>query len=84
MTFLLDIAPPLGLGFEIFAGVGFLLVFLGIALIAFKLLKKTVKMAVRMTVVAIILTIAVVGSIYLFYSGPSKNDRSIPRPAAAR
>ena len=85
MTLLLDVAPPLGAGFEIFAGAGFLLVFAGIAFIAFKLLKKTVKMAFRMAIVGIILLVAIAGSIYFFYSGSSsKTDRPTPRPAATR
>ena len=47
--------------------VAFFLVLAGAAYIAFKALKQTVKMAVRMVVVAVILLIAVVGGISLWY-----------------
>lgn len=64
--FLLDVGPsPSVVGAAIAAA--FLLVFLGVAFVAFMALKKTVKMAFRMTVVAVILLIAVVGSVSLFY-----------------
>lgn len=46
---------------------GFFLVLAAAAYVAFKALKKTVKMAVRMAVVAVILLIAVVGSVSLWY-----------------
>jgi cytochrome bd-type quinol oxidase subunit 2 len=45
----------------------FFLLLVGAAYIAFKALKKTAKMAVRMAVVIIILIVAVVGSISLWY-----------------
>ena len=47
--------------------ISFFLIFAGTAYIAFKALKKTAKMAVRMIVVVIILAIAVVGSTALWY-----------------
>lgn len=63
--------------------VGFLITFLVIAFIAFKMLKKSVRMAVRIAVVAIIITVAVAGSAFFFISGSSK-PRSQPKPAATR
>lgn len=45
----------------------FFLVFLAVAFVAYKALKKTAKMAFRMMVVSIILVIAVVGSLSLWY-----------------
>jgi hypothetical protein len=83
MTVLLDVAP-VAAGAGIAAGVGFLLVFLGIAFFAFRLLKRTVKMAVRMTIVAVIIAIAIAGSAYFFLSGSSKPPRPTPRPTPAR
>jgi hypothetical protein len=83
MTILLDVTP-VSTGLEIFAGLAFLLIFAGIALVVFKLLKRTVKMAVRMTIAGLILAIAVIGSLYFFFSGPSKAPRPPVRTAPAR
>jgi hypothetical protein len=47
--------------------VGFFLVFAALAFIVFKMIKRTVKMAVRMAIVAVILLIAVVGGASLLY-----------------
>ena len=66
MITLLDIAPSGGV---IGAGVAvaFFLLLAGTAYVAFKALKKTVKMAVRMAVVIVILVVAVAGSFSLWY-----------------
>ena len=63
---MLEIAPSGGMIGAIFA-VGFFILLAAAAYIAFKALKKTVKMAVRMAIVAVILVIAIVGSISLWY-----------------
>ena len=47
--------------------VAFFLILAGAAYVAFKALRKTVKMAVRLMIVVIILVIAVVGSASLWY-----------------
>lgn len=47
--------------------VAFFLVLAGAAYVAFKALKKTAKMAIRLMIVIIILVIAVVGSASLWY-----------------
>lgn len=79
---LLDIAPSGGtIGVVIAAS--FFLVFLGVAFVAFKALKKTVKMAFRMAVVSVILVIAVIGSISLWYfsgGGSPKLKPPVSRP----
>lgn len=64
------------------AGLVFFAVFAAIAYIAFRLLKKTVKMAFRMAVVAAILLIAIVGSLsfWWFNSGTAQKQR----PAASK
>jgi cytochrome bd-type quinol oxidase subunit 2 len=49
------------------AAVAFFLILAGAAYIAFKALKKTAKMAIRMMVVVVILVVAVVGSVSLWY-----------------
>lgn len=62
----LEIAPSGGMIGAIVA-VSFFLVFLGVAYVAFKALKKTAKMAFRVIVVGVILLIAVAGSTTLWY-----------------
>ncbi len=53
-------------------GLVFFIIFAFVAFIAFKTLKKTFKLAIRMTLVAVILLIAIVGGIYLWMSSDSK------------
>lgn len=53
-----------------------------VAFIAFKMLAKTVKMAFRMLIVAIILVIALVGGIALLMFGSGSKDT--PKPAATK
>jgi apolipoprotein N-acyltransferase len=65
-TFFFDVAPSGGTIGAVVA-VSFLLVFLGVAFVAFKALKKTVKMAFRLAVVGVILLIALAGSVSLWY-----------------
>ena len=75
---LFDIAPSTGV-FGAGVAVVFLLVFLGIAFVAFKALKKTAKMAFRVAVVGVILVIAVAGSVSLWYfSSTGGNPRLKP------
>lgn len=78
-TLFLDAAPLAG-GIGIFAAVAFLLVFLAVAFIAFKVLKKSVKMAFRIVIVAVILAIAVAGSVALWALGNGGSARPQPRP----
>ncbi len=66
-TLLFDIAPFGGIG--AFLGIAFFFIFAVIAFVAYKLLKKTVKMAVRMAVVIVILAIAFIGSIAFLWFG---------------
>ena len=83
MTIFLDVAP-LGGGIGIFAAVAFFLVFLAVAFIAFKMLKKTVKMAFRMVIVAVILAVAVAGSAALWALSGGSSDRPRPTPTRTR
>jgi prepilin signal peptidase PulO-like enzyme (type II secretory pathway) len=80
MTLLLDMAPTAG-AFGLMAGAVFFVLLAAAAFIAFKMMKRTVKMAFRIAVVGIILAIAVAGSIgfWALGSGSSK-----PRSAPAR
>lgn len=83
MTILLQSSPVAG-GIAILAGVAFFFVFLAIAYFAFKMLKKTARMAFRVVIVAVILAIAVAGSIFLFAVGTTKPERPTPRPSSTR
>jgi 4-amino-4-deoxy-L-arabinose transferase-like glycosyltransferase len=68
----------------IILAVAFLLVFVGLAAFAFFMIRKTVKMAIRMLIVGLILLIAAVGSFALWYgigSSPSPSNRP-NRPSA--
>ncbi len=77
---LFDMSPlpsdnPVAIAFAI----GFFIVLAAIAFIAYRLLKRTLKMAVRMIVVGVIIVIAIIGSIALYFGlGSSNNNR--PRP----
>jgi membrane protein implicated in regulation of membrane protease activity len=58
----------------------FFLVFCGIAVFAYKMLKRTMKMAFRMAIVALILVIAVVGSAAFYFGIQNKpQSRTTPR-----
>ena len=70
MNFLLD-STPIGTA-GIITSVAFFLLFAAVAYIAFRLLRKTVKMAFRLTIVAVILLIAVVGSVSFWWLGGGK------------
>ncbi len=82
LTLLLDPAPSVGT-MGIIVAAAFFLVFAGVAFVAYKALKKTVKMAFRMAVVAVILVIAVIGSLTLWYFSGSGTPKLKP-PANRR
>ena len=66
----------------IVAGLAFFLIFAGLAAVAFFIIKRTVKMAIRMAIVAAILLIAIVGGIsFLMFNSSSK---PATRPANSR
>ena len=83
MTIFLDLAPDGG-GVGVFAAVASFLILAAVAFIAFKLLKKTLKMAFRMAIAGVILVIAIAGSISFWWLGSSKPSRPEPRPRPAR
>lgn len=82
INLLLDVAViPGGSTTGIVLAVVFFLIFLAIAFVSFKMLQKTVKMAIRMVIVAIILLIAIVGGIsLLLFSSNSSSGGKPPRP----
>jgi len=78
---LLDVSSVAG-GVGVFAGIAFLLIFLGIAFVAFKLLRKSVKMAFRIGIVAVIVAIAVAGSAFFLMLSTSKPARAPQKTAS--
>lgn len=64
------------------AAIGFVIFLLAVAAITFFVLKKAVKMAIRAAIVALILLIAVVGGISLWWFGSGEN--SDKRPAVIK
>lgn len=77
LTLFLQTAPS-GRTVGAIVAAAFFLVFAAAAYVAYKALKKTVKMAFRMTVVAVILLIAVVGSLSLWYFSGGGTQRHKP------
>ena len=73
---------PTGQTFAAIAGVAFFVVLALTAYIAFKALRKTMKMAMRLVIVMVILAVAVVGSISLWYF--SSDGVQKQRPPANR
>lgn len=67
---LFDVSP-ISSGIGIALAVALLLVCLAISFIAFKMLQKTVKMAIRLIIVAVIILIALVGGTALIFMGSS-------------
>lgn len=65
---LFDVAPPLPIGNTAgtIVAVAFFLVLIGVAIFAYKMLMRTVKMAIRMVIVALILLVAIIGSVSLY------------------
>lgn len=84
MTIFLDIAPPVSGGAGAVAAGAFFLIAAAVAFIAFKMLKRTVKMAVRVVVVVLILGIAALGSIAFWALGSGSSSGPTPRPVRPR
>ena len=68
----LEIVPDIGM-VGLIAGAAFFLVFAGVAYIAFRMMRKTVKIALRMALAAGILLIAIVGSIAIYWKTSTGN-----------
>ncbi|HVE55353.1 MAG TPA: hypothetical protein VNB22_00895 [Pyrinomonadaceae bacterium] len=82
-TLLFDVAP-VGGGIGAIAGIAFFLVLAAVAFIAYKMLKKTVKMAVRMAIVIAILAIAFVGSIAVLWFSSAGGNRPVRQTPATQ
>ena len=80
--FLFDIAPAGGIG--VFVALAFFFIALASSVFAFIMLRKTLKMAFRMLIVAVILLIAVFGSgalfLFLYPSSPPSRPTRPNRP----
>lgn len=81
-TFL--IAAQISSSIGIVAAGAFFLLAAAVAFIAFKMLKRTVKMAFRVFVVVLILGIAAAGSIALWALSSGSSSVSTPRPSRTR
>ncbi len=76
-TLLFDMVPT-GAGIGVFLTVAFLFVVLAVAFVVFKFLKKSVKMGIRLLIVAVVLAIAVAGSLSVWWLTTSKPTRPGP------
>ena len=85
LAFLFDVrvesASP-GNAVALVAGVAFFLIFAAVAAVAFSMVRKTVKMAIRMMIVAAILLIAIVGGISFWMF--SSSSKPVTRPTNPR
>lgn len=81
LGFFWDVATPpastMG-AIGLIAGVVFLLICLAGAYVAFRMLKKTFSMAIRLIIVGIIVLIAIVGSVSFWWLNSGKSSRPAP------
>lgn len=83
MTMMFDVGPPggaIGLG----VGFAFFLIVLAVAFLAFRLLRKTVRMALRLVIVAVILIVGFVGTLAFFYVGSGSSPKGRPTSTRGR
>jgi len=83
MTFLLDIGPPGG-AIGVGVGIGFLFLAAAFAYVVFRMLRKTVKTAFRLAIVALILIVGFIGTMAFFYMGSGSAGKPTPAPARRR
>lgn len=67
-------------GFGIVAAVIFVIVLIGVAMVVFTMIKRTVKLAFRLAIVGILLLIAAAGGFSLWWFGTSSTNEG-KRPA---
>ncbi len=84
MTLFQIVAAQMSSGVGAVAAGAFFLVAAAVAFIAFKMLKKTVKMAFRIVVLILILGIAAAGSIALWALSSGSSSKPAQRPARTR
>jgi hypothetical protein len=81
MNFLLFDISPIASPVGIFVGIAIFFIGLAAAVITYKMLKKSVKMAIRIMIVAAILIAALIGMIAFFIfggGGGNRNRRDFP------
>ena len=71
-------------GAQIFLILAVIFIILGTAFFSFVMLRKTVKMAIRLVIVGVILLIAIVGSVSFLWFSSGSGDTSKPRPNNTR
>lgn len=70
---------------SVLLAIALVFVVLGSAFFAFVMLRKTVKMAIRLIIIGVILLIAIVGSVsFLWFSSGSNDNSPKSRPANSR
>ncbi len=84
MTLFQFVAAQMSSGIGAVAAGAFFLIAAAVAFIAFKMLKKTVKMAFRIVVLILILGIAAAGSIALWALSSGGPSKPAQRPARTR
>ncbi len=84
MTLFQFVAAQMSSGIGAVAAGAFFLIAAAVAFIAFKMLKKTVKMAFRIVVLVLILGIAAAGSIALWALNSGGPSKPAQRPARTR
>jgi apolipoprotein N-acyltransferase len=77
-------SSPVGGTVGLGLGVAFFVVFAAVAYVAFRLLRKTVKMAFRMAIVAAILLIAAVGAVSIYWFGYGTTTPTRQAPARSK
>ncbi len=84
MTLFQIVGAQIGDGVGAVAAGAFFLIAAAVAFIAFKMLKRTVKMAFRIVVVVIIMGIAAAGSIAFWALSAGVPAKQTPRPTRTR
>ena len=82
MTIMFDVASP-GAAIGLAAAAGFLLIAMAVAYVVFRMLRKSVKMALRLAIVMVILVVGFVGTLAFIYAG-SGGSGPKGRPAPSR
>ena len=84
MTMLFDIGLPGG-AIGMAAAAGFLLIAIAVAYVVFRMLRKSVKMALRLAIVMVILAVGFVGTIAFIYMGSGgSGPKGRPTPSRPR
>ena len=81
MIFLFDVPAPSSGALLVGAGIVFVIALAAVAYIAFRIFRKTMKMAFRMAVLAAVMIFVLGGSVGLWWFGTSK---PAPRPTPQR